>query len=348
MMIAAAGTGGHIYPGLAIAEYFYKNKYQVSWIGTAEGMENQLVDKELINFYTIPMRGVRGKGIFGWINLPLRLMIAIYKSLSILRNENPSSLVLMGGYICFPIAIAAKLMRIKTVIHEQNAVAGLSNKLLSTIVSKTFLGFKNNIKTGTVIGNPVRENLYKIPGVIDRFKDRTGALRILVIGGSLGARVFNEVLPEIFSLVNNNKAIDIIHQSGALNYEKLSKNYEKYNLKVKAKKYIEDMGAHLSWADIVIARSGALTVSEFLELGVASILIPYPHAVDNHQLLNANVLKNKSAAKIILEKNVKQELANVILAIDRRECIRMANNAKTKAKQQACKRIYEYLIADEK
>ena len=347
-MIAAAGTGGHIYPGLAVAEYFLKKEHQASWVGTVVGMENKLVNKKLINFYTISMKGVRGKGLVGWIKLPLRLMISVYESILILRKENPSFVVLMGGYICFPIAIAAKLLRIKTIIHEQNAIAGLSNKLLSKISSKTFLGFKNNIKEGIVVGNPIRESLYEIPGVDERFKGRSGPLRILVIGGSLGALVFNETLPAIFSLVNSKKRIDVIHQSGAMNYEKLNNNYAKHNLKVKTKKYIVDMGTHLAWADLVIARSGALTVSELLELGIASILIPYSHAVDDHQLLNANVLKAKSATKVILERDIKQDLANIIIAIDRPECKRMAINAKIKYRQRACKKIYEHLITDEK
>ncbi|MDA9818860.1 undecaprenyldiphospho-muramoylpentapeptide beta-N-acetylglucosaminyltransferase [Methylophilaceae bacterium] len=347
-MIAAAGTGGHIYPGLAIADYFQKKKHQVSWTGTAAGMENKLVNKKLINFYIIRMKGVRGKGLVEWIKLPFRLMASIYESILILRKENPSFVVLMGGYICFPIAIAAKLLSIKIVIHEQNAIAGLSNKLLSKISSKTFLGFKNNIKDGLVVGNPIRESLYEIPEVNERFKGRSGPLRILVIGGSLGALVFNETLPAIFSLVNSKKRIEVIHQSGAMNYEKLNNNYSKYNLNVKTKKYIEDMGSHLAWADLVIARAGALTVSELLELGIASILIPYPFAVDDHQLLNAKVLKIKSATKIILEKNIKEGLTKLLLKIDRVECMRMAMNAKTKLRQQACKNIYEYLITDEK
>ena len=347
-MIAAAGTGGHIYPGLSIAEYFHNNKYEVSWVGTHNGMENKLVNKSLYNFYAIEMKGVRGKGILSWLSLPFKLFYAIYESFLFIRKVRPKFLILMGGYICVPVAIAGSLQGLTIVIHEQNAIPGLSNKLLSFIVKKTFVGFKNKLRNSIVVGNPIRENLYEILEITKRFKDRKGPLRILIFGGSLGAKKINELLPIILFKVSKKKNIQIIHQSGEHYYKSLRKEYKKYQMEVKAVKYINDMEVNYSWADIVIARSGALTVTELSEVGIASILIPFPHAVDNHQYLNAKVLSQKGASKIIMEERIEQELEEYLLSINRKKCVEMAQNAKVENRQEACKKIYEYLESNEK
>tara|TARA_B100000035_G_scaffold65972_1_gene53767 strand:+ start:32328 stop:33371 length:1044 start_codon:yes stop_codon:yes gene_type:complete len=347
-MIAAAGTGGHIYPGLSIAEYFYKNKYKISWVGTHHGMENKLVDKSLYNFYAIKMRGVRGKGLLSWLGLPFKLLYAIIESLFFIHKVGPKYLILMGGYVCFPIAIAGKLMGVKIFIHEQNAIPGLSNKLLAFIANKIFLGFKNNLRNSTVIGNPIRESLYKVTNPFERFKERKGPLRILIFGGSLGAKKFNELLPAILSKVAKKKELLITHQSGEFYYNFLLKEYKKYQIKANPIKYIHDMKKNYAWADIVISRSGALTVSELREVGVASILIPFPYAVDNHQYFNAKVLSQKDGAKIIMENRIEDELEKYILSLNREKCMTMAQNAKVRNRQEASKKIYEYLSNYEK
>ena len=347
-MIAAAGTGGHIYPGLSIAEYFYKNKYKISWVGTHHGMENKLVNKSLYNFYAIKMRGVRGKGLISWLTIPFKLLYAIIESLFFIHKEGPKYLILMGGYVCFPIAIAGKLMGVKIIIHEQNAIPGLSNKLLAFIAKKIFLGFKNNLKNSIVVGNPIRENLYKVTEPAERFKGRKGPLRILIFGGSLGAKKFNEVLPEILSKVAKKKDLQITHQSGDFYYNFLLREYEKYQIKAKPIKYIQDMEKNYAWADIVIARSGALTVSELAEVGVASILIPFPYAVDNHQYFNAKVLNNRDGTKIIMENKIEDELEEYMLSLNRKKCLSMAENAKVRRRQEASKKIYEYISTHEK
>ena len=311
-------------------------------------MENKLVNKSLYNFYAIKMKGVRGKGLISWLSIPFKLLYAIIESLFFIHKEGPKYLILMGGYVCFPIAIAGKIMGVKIIIHEQNAIPGLSNKLLAFIAQKIFLGFKNNLKNSIVVGNPIRENLYKVTDPVERFKGRKGPLRILIFGGSLGARKFNELLPAILSKVAKKKDLQITHQSGDFYYNFLLREYEKYQIKAKPIKYIQDMEKNYAWADIVIARSGALTVSELAEVGVASILIPFPYAVDNHQYFNAKVLNNRDGAKIIMEHKIEDELEEYMLSLNRKKCLNMAEKAKARRRQEASKKIYEYISNHEK
>jgi len=239
-------------------------------------------------------------------------------------------------------------MGVKIIIHEQNAIPGLSNKLLAFIAKKIFLGFKNNLKNSIVVGNPIRESLYKVIDPAERFQGRKGPLRILIFGGSLGAKKFNELLPAILSKIAKKKDLQIIHQSGEVYYNFLLKEYEKYQIKAKPIKYIHDMEKNYAWADIVISRSGALTVSELAEVGVASILIPFPYAVDDHQYFNAKVLSQKDGAKIIMENQIEDELEDYVLSLNRQKCMSMAQNAKVRKRQEASKKIYEYLSNNEK
>lgn len=311
-------------------------------------MENKLVNKNLYKFYSLQMRGVRGKGLLTWVKIPFNLSYAIFKSISIIKAAKPKFLILMGGYICFPIALAAKLLGIKIIIHEQNAIPGLSNKLLSLVAKKIFTGFKTKLKNSQIIGNPIRENLYNIPGPKQRFKNKRGPLNILIFGGSLGAKQFNELIPSVLSNVSKSKNINVIHQSGESYYGLLCKKYKQYKVNAKPIKYIHDMKKNYAWADIVISRSGALTVTELAEIGIASILIPYPYAVDNHQYFNAKVLSSKNGGKIILEDNIKIELEKYILSLTRDKCLNIACCAKVKNRQEANKKIYEYLKDYEK
>ena len=294
------------------------------------------------------MKGVRGKGLVSWLSVPFKLFYAIIESLFFIHKAGPKYLILIGGYVCFPIAIAGKLMGVKIIIHEQNAIPGLSNKLLAFIAKKIFLGFKNNLKNSIVVGNPIRESLYKVIDPAERFQGRKGPLRILIFGGSLGAKKFNELLPAILSKIAKKKDLQIIHQSGEVYYNFLLKEYEKYQIKAKPIKYIHNMEKNYAWADIVISRSGALTVSELAEVGVASILIPFPYAVDNHQYFNAKVLSQKDGAKIIMENQIEDELEDYVLSLNRQKCMSMAQNAKVRKRQEASKKIYEYLSNNEK
>jgi len=307
-------------------------------------MENHLVNKNEIQFTQINMQSFRGKGIRRWVKLPFILTYATYQAIKVIKKWNPSVILVMGGYISVPVAIGAKILGVHLIIHEQNALVGLSNKVMNIISNISFSGLKSNLKSMHEIGNPIREELYKIKIPSKRFFGRKGPLRILVLGGSLGAQQFNNNLPKIFSVVSEMKAITIIHQSGDNHYNQLVKNYATFNLKVEIKKFIHDMEKKYEWADLVIARSGALTVSEICEVGIASILLPYPYAVDNHQLFNAKIIKNKRGGFIVLQENMVMELKSILNNITREECLVMATNVKNKKRQNAAEDIFNYCI----
>ena len=350
IMVVAAGTGGHIYPGLAIAEYFLEQSNPVSWAGTPKGMENSLVDKYKIPFFSISISGVRGKGFLPWLCLPFILFIAIIQSIKALRTEKPNFVIIMGGYIGIPMAIASKLLGIHLIIHEQNAIPGLANKVISKFADKIFCGFENTLK-GKVIGNPIRKSISNIRSPQQRFKNKTGSLKILILGGSLGASAFNRLLPKILNEFSSKEQISVIHQSGEKHYEELVRTY--LNLAsgvVKGppwllgkEKFIYDIEEKYEWADIVIARSGALTVSEFIEAGIASILIPFPYAVDNHQYHNGKILEDKKSAIIINENEIENKLLQILFKINRKKCFLMALRAqKNKLNSNVAHKIYLY------
>lgn len=358
-MLVAAGTGGHIYPGLAIAEYFIGKTISVSWVGTAKGMENSLVDKYKIPFFPISISGVRGKGILPWLKLPFILLVSIIQSMKVLRAEKSNFVIIMGGYIGIPMAIASRLLGIHLIIHEQNAIPGLANKVISIIANQIFCGFENSLNKAKVIGNPIRKKISNISKPQQRFKNKTGPLNILILGGSLGASAFNKLLPPILDKFTN-KQISVIHQSGGKHYEELMRTYkglardhksEKPKWLLGTEKFIYDIEEKYEWADIVIARSGALTISEFIEAGIASILIPFPYAVDNHQYHNGKILEDKKAAYIINENEIESKLIEILFKIKRSECFFMALRAqKNKLNSNVAHKIYSYCedIANEK
>ena len=350
IMVVAAGTGGHIYPGLAISEYFLKQSIPVSWVGTPKGMENSLVDKYKIPFYSISISGIRGKGLLPWIKLPFMLFRSILQSITALRVDKPDFVIIMGGYIGIPMAIASKILGTHLIIHEQNAIPGLANKVISMFASQIFCGFENSLK-GKVIGNPIRKSISNIKNPQQRFKNKTGPLNILILGGSLGASAFNRLLPPILNKFTKEQ-ISVIHQSGEKHYEELVRIYESLAISEGSKtplwllsteKFIYDIEEKYEWADIVIARSGALTVSEFIEAGIASILIPFPYAVDNHQYHNAKILEDKKSAIIIKENEINNKLLQILLKINRKECFLMALRAQeNKLNLNVTQKIYLY------
>ena len=348
--VVAAGTGGHIYPGLAISEYFMEQSILVSWVGTTKGMENGLVDKYKIPFYSISFSGIRGKGLLPWIKLPFMLFISIIQSIKVLRIEKPNFVIIMGGYVGIPMAIASKLLRIHLIIHEQNAIPGMANRVISKIANQVYSGFENSLKKSKVIGNPIRKTISNIQNPQQRFQYKTGPLNILILGGSLGASSFNRMLPKILNKLSLQIEIAVIHQSGEKHYEELVRTYnnifqknKKSSWLLSTKKFIYDIDKKYEWADIVIARSGALTVSEFIEAGIASILIPFPFAVDNHQYHNAKILEDKKGAYIINENEINNKLVEILLKINRKKCFLMAVNAqKDKLSSNVVHKIYSY------
>ncbi len=299
IMIAAAGTGGHIFPGLAVAELLLKDGDEVIWIGTEQGLENKLVPQHGIKLLTIPMQGLRGKGIQRKLIAPYVLSQAIFAAYRLIREQKPDLILGMGGYVSAPVGIAAKLCGVPLIIHEQNAIAGMANKLLAKIAQricesfpKTFPAAKKVILTG----NPVRASITAIKSRhLLPILNSGQPLHLLVLGGSLGARAINDVIPDLLS-----RELEIWHQTGSKDFEVVKAQYAKKGISpYKLVQFIDDMGLAYSWADIVVCRAGATTIAELATIGLSAILIPLPTAVDDHQTANARYLVAQGTAVIL-------------------------------------------------
>ncbi len=300
ILIMAGGTGGHIFPGLAVAEHLQNQGWQVHWLGTRDRMEADVVPAHGIDISFIKIKGVRGKGWKSWLKVPFKVIHSVWQSMQVLKQVKPDVVLGMGGYASAPGGVAAWLNRTPLVLHEQNAVAGMTNRYLAKIASKVLSAFPNAFNGSvnySVVGNPVRTNI----AAISSDSDRVNSQKVLVVGGSLGAQVLNEVVPQALSQIKL-LDVDVWHQTGANNAEKITALYEQYGInpeKAKVTDFIDDMAAAYDWADLVICRAGALTVSEVAMAGKPAIFIPLPHAVDDHQTKNAQFLVERGAAKLL-------------------------------------------------
>lgn len=348
ILIIAGGTGGHIYPGIAIADYLKVKGWLITWLGTSHGMENKLIEKKLYEKANIDITGIRGKGLLSWIKLPFMLLMALIQCAKVIKKEKPDIVIAMGGYVSFPGGLMARLMGKPLIVHEQNSIPGLTNKLLAIVATEIYSAFPIKLlRVSQKIGNPVRDSIRQIKTPIQRFKNRKGPLRLLVVGGSLGAKFFNDTIPLSIKKIHPKNRPTIIHQSGEKHFEELKTNYKKYGIKADCRAYLDQIEKVYEWADLVIARAGALTISEFSAAGIASILVPFPFAVDNHQFYNAKYLSDKKAARLIIQENLSPKLlSHLINSISRNECLRMSKAAlenKTKKPEelihQACERL---------
>ena len=336
IMIMAGGTGGHVYPAMAVADYLVEHGWKVVWLCTEGGMENRLIEGKNYSKATITMRGVRGKGLLGWLLLPYKLAIAFKQSFAAIRQHQPDVVLGMGGFAAFPGGMMAKLLGKPLVIHEQNSIAGLTNKTLSLIADKTLAAFPSAFgNRAELVGNPVRQNITQLAAPEQRYGQRTGKLNLLVVGGSLGAAALNDVLPKAFANLPNEQ-FNIVHQAGEKHITALQANYKAANVQADAKAFIHNMAEMYAWADVVICRSGALTVAELACVGVASILVPFPHAVDDHQTYNAKYLSDAGAAKLIQQTEFSvQKATEMLRSLTREVCLDMAIKAKQFAKPEA-------------
>ena len=344
MVIMAGGTGGHVFPALATARLLQREGIDVHWIGTRKGIEAEVIPDADIPISFIDVSGLRGNGMANLIRAPFQLMKALLQAIHCLREIRPQGVLGMGGFVTGPAGLAAWLLRIPLLIHEQNAVAGLTNNLLSRLsqrVLAAFPGVFEKINKGAgdlvVTGNPVRTDIASIPEPGERMANREGTLRLLVLGGSLGAQVLNEMV----------ERPEVIHQAGKRNYETAKQNYEKIAVTAEVKPFIDDMAGAYEWADLVICRSGALTVSEISIAGVAAVFIPYPHAVDDHQTKNAEYLEDAGAAVIVQQRNLdSQRLANLLkgLMADREALKEMAVKARSMAKPKATETVVKQIL----
>ncbi len=347
VLIATGGTGGHVYPALAVAEELLNRGVKVSWMGTRKGMEAKLVPSKSIPLYFVSVTGLRGKGMLGWLLAPFKLTLAISQAIVILIKQKPNVVLGMGGFVSGPGGIASWLMRKPLVIHEQNTIAGMTNKMLSHIATHVAQAFPNTFgrKVNAIhVGNPLRKNIENITLPEERFRQRKDKkIHLLVLGGSLGATALNENLPSIFNIINKNCAIKVIHQTGAQHLEAAKESYNKVLMDAEVVAYIDDMAKQYSWADIVICRSGALTVSELSAVGLGAVLIPYPYAVDDHQYSNAMYLVDGKAAYVVRQTNLQSKefmkILEQLLCNGRDKLLNMAEHARALAMLNAAVQV---------
>ena len=334
ILIMAGGTGGHIFPGLAVAEQMRSAGWEVAWMGARGGMEERLVPQHGYRTAWIRARAARGKGLMQKLLLPFNLLVAFWESARQIRRLRPDVVLGLGGYVAFPGGMMASLLNKPLALHEQNAVAGLANRVLAGLSDKAMVAFPEALKGAEWTGNPVRAEIAAIPAPEQRFRARQGPLHILVAGGSLGAQVLNEVIPRAIALLQPRPRV--VHQSGENHLNTLRKHYREAGVEGELVAFIDDMGRRYAEADLVIARAGAMTVAELAAGGVASILVPFPHAVDDHQTANARFLADKGAAVILQQKDLTAEgLAALIRSMERPRLVEMAKKARALGKPDA-------------
>ena len=342
ILVMAGGTGGHIFPGLAVAEYLRICGWNVSWLGNQNGMEYRLVKSCDFPFEPVEFGGLRGKGLKAKLMLPINLMRACFQSWKIMRRIKPSVVLGMGGYITFPGGLVSKLLQRPLVLHESNSVAGSANRALTKIAMRTLTGFPNTIAHAEWVGNPIREEFEQVAPTADRYDQRQGPLSILVVGGSLGAAALNENIPAALALMPKDTRPIVTHQAGDKHLEDLQRRYLDLAVTADIRPFIEDMPSAYAQADLVICRAGAMTVAEVAACGVAACFIPFPFAIDDHQTANAQFLADADAAILLPQKNLNpQDLALMLQNFNRADLKAMALRAHTLAKPHATQRVAE-------
>jgi len=318
LVIMAGGTGGHIFPALAVAENLLEKGWTVSWIGTRKGLESRVIPENNIEIDYLSVNGLRGKGKLALLKMPWMLLKACWQARGLLKSRQPNVVLGMGGFVAGPTGLMAKYLGIPLIIHEQNRVVGTTNRLLAHLATEVLEAFPHSFsadKNAVWTGNPLRKGFINLDGLTKQVDSKK--IRILVLGGSLGAQRLNEVLPETLALFDN---IEVQHQSGTKMREQVQQHYQKQGVSAQVVDFIEDMVAAYRWADVVICRAGAMTVSEVAAAGVPSILVPYPYAIDDHQTKNAEYLVSADAGVMIqqteltveyLEKQIKSVIANL-------------------------------------
>jgi len=348
VLIMAGGTGGHVFPGLAVADCLRERGVPVIWLGTRQGLEARLVPAAEIEMEWLAIRGLRGNGLLGWLLAPLRLLRALTQALGVIRRHRPRAVLGLGGYVAGPGGLAAWLLRRPLVIHEQNAVAGLTNRLLARLARRVLCGFPTRFHGRCdvqVVGNPVRGAIHAVPDPDSRLADRTGPMRVLVVGGSLGALALNRLVPRALALMPANQRPRVRHQAGARTLEAAREAYAENQVDAEVSAFIEDMAAAYAWADLVICRAGALTVSELAAAGVASCLVPLPLAVDDHQTANARYLSDAGAAMLLPQASLSPEsLAAQLADLGREQLRAMARRARALAHPRAAMDVADHCM----
>lgn len=342
LLVMAGGTGGHIFPGIAVAEALRERGWRIVWMGNADGMEGRLVPERGYETAWIRFGALRGKGLLRKLMLPLNLLRGFWQALGALRRIRPDVVLGMGGYVTFPGGMMAALLGRPLVLHEQNAIAGLANKVLAGVADRVLTGFPDALPKARWVGNPVRAEIAAVAAPELRYAERSGPLRLLVVGGSLGATALNEVVPAALTRMPEAHRPVVTHQAGAKQIDALRAAYAKAGVDGELLPFIEDMAARYAQADLVICRSGALTVAELAAVGVASILVPFPHAVDDHQTVNARFLSEQGAAMLIPQTELDPaRLADLLATLDRSALTAMAQRARKLARAEAALTVAE-------
>ncbi len=335
-LIMAGGTGGHIFPGLAVAQALRERGWRVHWLGAPNSMESRLVPPKGFPFEAVDFSGVRGKGFRTLLALPLRLLRALGQSLQVVRRVKPDVLVGLGGYITLPGGMMGVLMRKPLVLHEQNSVAGMANRVLAVVASKVFTAFPNVLAKGQWVGNPLRSEFLVQAAPQERFANRTGPLRVLVVGGSLGAKALNTVVPQALALIPEPIRPTVTHQSGEKQIEELRSNYAAAGVHAELTPFIDNTAEAFADADWVICRAGASTVTEIAAVGAAALFVPYPSAVDDHQTHNARFLVDQGAGWLIPQSDLTPALlAKLLQNTERSTLVLRGLEAKKLQKTQA-------------
>lgn len=335
-LIMAGGTGGHIFPGLAVAEALRERGWRVHWLGAPGSMESRLVPPRGFALETIDFGGVRGKGLVTLALLPLRLLRAFWQSLQVVRRVKPDVVVGLGGYISFPGGMMGVLAGKALVLHEQNSVAGMANKVLAGVADRVFTAFPNVFKKAEWVGNPLRAPFLHQPAPAERFAGRSGPLRLLVVGGSLGAKALNDVVPQALALLPKAQRPQVTHQSGEKQIDALRANYVAAGVQADLTPFIDNTAQAFAEADLIVCRSGASTVTEIAAVGAAALFVPFPAAVDDHQTTNARFLVDAGAAWLVPQKELTaHSLAQTLQTVQREQLMAMAEKAKQMEKTEA-------------
>jgi UDP-N-acetylglucosamine--N-acetylmuramyl-(pentapeptide) pyrophosphoryl-undecaprenol N-acetylglucosamine transferase len=346
VLIMAGGTGGHIFPGIAVADELARRRVPVIWLGGKTGLETRLVPQHGIALESIDISGVRGKGIVTLLRMPFKLAGAVLAARKLIRKHTPRSALALGGYAAAPGGIAARLMKIPLVVHEQNRIPGKTNRLLAKKATRVLSGFDGVFPGAEWVGNPVRESIVKIATPEQRYAARGGALKLLVLGGSQGAQSLNAALPEVLRRRGTKPPVAVRHQCGEAHFDKARDAYLSAGIDAEVVPFEKDMASAYAWADLVICRSGALTLAELAAAGAPSILVPFPHAMDDHQTKNAEAMVAAGGALLVPEgADFTGRLGKAFEAIgDRTRLLAMARAARTLAKPHAAARIADVCL----
>ncbi len=337
-LIMAGGTGGHVFPGLAVAEELRSRGWRVVWMGTRAGMEARLVAARGYDMAWIRAVALRGKGALAALLLPLNLLIGFWQAARAIFRLRPDVVLGMGGYVAFPGGMMASLFARPLAVHEQNAIAGLTNRILAGVADKAMCAFPAALKGAEWTGNPVRTEIASLPVPAERYAGRGGPLKLLVLGGSRGAQALNDCVPRALALLDPRP--EVVHQSGEQHLDQLQRAYREAGVAGELVAFIDDMARRYAEADLVICRAGAMTVAELSAGGVASVLVPFPHAVDDHQTANARFLADQGAALLLPQADMSAcKLADLLRSLDRPRLLDMAHKARALGKPGAAQLV---------